>query len=175
MTFTRLASILLLMLLLVAGCAKPYKITQPLEEPLIHGSAVSIGPVHDALPPDMDEEDKPTEEHINKLRRYLFEELERKQLFDGVFPDSADTKYEVVGRMLTFKKGSGAVRFFIGFGLGDAEVTVGLELVEKETSEVKFAGNFKQVVSHWATSGDQVFRNVAKDFAKALEKNMKEL
>ena len=91
-----------------------------------------------------------------------------------------DAEYIVEGSVLEFKKGSGLVRFLIGFGAGNAKVTTELRLIKRsqspeEQDEIIFAGNFKRSVSDWTESGDKTFENVAKDFAKALQKRLKKL
>ncbi len=157
----------------LAGCAT-YKVTTPLEEPLNTTATWHIGEIRDALPADMDPEDRPSESHITLLKSHLKEQLEKKKLFQVAGAPGADV-FDITGSILEFKKGSGFVRFLIGFGLGNAVLTVELQLRNRFTGEVLFSGNFKQQVSSWAESGDECFKRVAKDFAKALEKQQKKL
>ncbi|MBU8934374.1 MAG: DUF4410 domain-containing protein [candidate division Zixibacteria bacterium] len=175
-TFHRMSLLVLLGLLLVfMGCTKPYKITHDLEAPIRPPSACTIGEITDGLPFDTKDEDKPTIEHIDMFRGYLEEELSKKEIFGTVGDLSADAQYRVEGTILEFKKGSGFVRFMIGFGLGSAILTVELRLIETESGITLFAGNFKRKISDWGESGDKTFENVAKDFAKELKKQLKKL
>jgi curli biogenesis system outer membrane secretion channel CsgG len=82
---------------------------------------------------------------------------------------------EVTGSILEYKKGSGWLRFFIGFGAGNAVVNTELRLVDASSGKLLFSGNFKQKVSGWGETGDATWKRIAKDFAKALEKQNKKL
>jgi hypothetical protein len=167
-------------LLLAAGCTKSYLITQELERPLNQSEICTIGQIVDHLPSDFDEGNKPSNEQINTFREHLAKQLREKEVFSGVDSYSDDAEYVVTGSVLDYKKGSGLVRFLIGFGAGNAKVTTELKLIRKaknpdEEDEVIFAGNFNQVVSHWAESGDKTFEKIARDFAKLLDKRLKKM
>ncbi len=167
--------VLLSATLLIVGCGAKYRVTQPLEVPLESQSICVVGEITDALPADFEPEDKPTLDHINMLRRYIEEELNNKEVLQTTTIATSKARYEVTGSILDFGKGSGAARFFIGFGAGSAKLTVELTLKDIQSGEVIFAANFNQTVSSWTESGDESFKRVAKDFAKALEKNAKNL
>ena len=158
---------------LVAGCAKTYMITQPLAQPLVKPITFVIAEVKDELPTDMPAEKKPRAEDLQKLQRYLGEEIASRRIGQLVDSSGAEPTYEVQGSLLEYKRGSGAARFFIGFGVGRAHATVGLKLVDRKTGTQVFAGNFYGDVASWTQSGDQTFRTVSKNFAKELEKQMK--
>jgi len=168
-----LFGLIALLLLGLGGCAK-YKITTPLEQSLNTTASWRIGEIRDGLPSDMDPEDKPDEFNIMKLKNFLKEELEKRNLFQETGLASSD-QLEVTGNILEYKKGSGLVRALIGFGIGNAVLTIELELRNRTTGKTLFAGNFKQTVSDWKESGEKCFKRVAKDFAKALEKQQKKL
>jgi hypothetical protein len=169
-----LCVVILCGVLVLSGCAT-YKITRKLEKPINREGNCSIGDIKDQLPIDFDEEDKPTLEEVDKLRDHLRIELEKKGIFRAVEMLNPDAEYEVTGGILDYKKGSGAVRFLIGFGAGNAKLTVNLRLEDRNTEEVLFAGNFFREVSDWTESGAKTYERVGKDFAKALEKEIKKL
>lgn len=169
-----LLTVILTGILLFSGCA-PYKITQPLEQPLKKPSNCSIGEIADMLPTDFDEDDKPTLEHIDRFKDYLRIELEKKGFFQNVQLMSPESEYQVTGGILDFKKGSGFVRFLGLFGAGNAKLTTTLKLQDRNTGETLFAGTFKQEVSSYLESGDKIFERVAQDFAKELGKQIKKL
>jgi hypothetical protein len=159
---------------LIAGCTKPFVVTQPLSESLTAPATIAIGEVKDELPVDLEPQKKPKEEEFRKLRVFLGEEIAKKELWKFVPEATAATaQYEVQGSFLEFKRGSGAARFFIGFGVGNSKATIGLRLIDKSSGATVFAGNFTGQVTSWAESGDQAFRRIAHDFAKELEKQMK--
>jgi len=159
--------------LLSGGCAKRYIVLTPLQQPLVQPSTCVIGTIEDGLPWDMDEADRPTREDINKLKNYLWDELEKKELLD--LHDTGPSAYQVRGTVVSFKKGSGFLRFMFGMGIGSAHLKVNLELVDTKFKDVVFSGNFTSQVSDGLESGAENFRRVAKDFAKALQKELKRL
>jgi len=160
------------LLLLSAGCTKRYFVLTHLQEPLAAPAHCSLGPIMDELPADMAPGDKPTAEDIAKLKRYLVEELEKRELLLFEENEAEKNLYEIRGSVLEFKRGSGFTRFLIGFGAGSAKLTVSLHLVEKRFNRAVFSGNFTKEVSSWPESGDQAFRVVASDFAKGLKKDL---
>ncbi len=168
-----------LLAVLVAGCTKPYKITFELEQPLDQRLNCSVGAIDDELPVDTDPSDKPTVEQIDKFRERLEEELDNIDLFASVGETGKDSSvtagYHVTGGIVEFKRGSGFVRFLIGFGLGNAYLTVRLALVDNETGATVFEGYFKQAVSSWMESGDKTFERVAQSFAKAVKSEDKKI
>lgn len=161
-----------LAVVLLAGCAKNYVITQPLGQALTAPVTVVVGEVTDELPVDMALEKKPKPEDMQKLRRYLVEAIADKQV-GTVREEGGDALYEVHCSLLEYKRGSGAARFFIGFGVGKAKTTVALKLVDRKSGSTVFSGNFYGVVGSWAEGGDKMFRRVANDFAKELGKQIK--
>ena len=172
--------VLLAILVLLTGCTKHYRITQELEPPLNRSEICAIGQIVDNFPSDFEEANKPTSEQISTFQSHLAAQLRKKDVFSAVDHDDSDAEYVVTGSILDYKKGSGVVRFFIGFGLGNAKVTMELKLVKKaknpgEEDQIIFAGNFNQNVSHWAESGDKTFEKIAKDFAKQLDKRLKKM
>ncbi len=159
-------------LLLAVGCAKNYKITQALQETYNTVGACEIGAVRDALPPDFDPDDKPTQEHMDKFQTYLINELNERRLFGEVSFKSERPTYRIDAALLDFAEGSGFLRFLFGAWAGSAKMTVHLELVDIENDEVIFAGNFSQTVTHYSESGDKIFERVAEDFAKELDEQL---
>lgn len=163
-------------LIILGGCTKPYMITTELEKPLNSGSFCIIEDMKDELPIDFPEEKKPTREALDKFNDYLIQELEKTELFRSVaFTFPSEIKYRVSGSILDYKAGSGFLRFLFGMGIGSAKVIVSLKLQDVETGEIIFSGNFDGVVSHWADTGDKVYKQVAQNFAKTIKKKHKEL
>lgn len=169
----------LLVLTLAVGCSQPYRITHNLETPIDFAVACSIGDIGDELPLDTEADNKPTVEQIEKLRGYLEKELSEEDFFkivgltgSGI---AASHSYEVTGGIVEYKRGSGFVRFLIGFGAGNAKLTARLSLVDLTTNQTVFEGYFKRVVSSGYESGDKTLERIAQDFAKALKKEMKRL
>jgi hypothetical protein len=169
-----LLAVILCGFLILFGCAN-YRITHKLEQPIKQPSNCSIGEIKDELPADFDEDDKPSLEHVEKFRDYLRIALIEKGIFRDVLLVNPESEYHVTGGILDFKKGSGVVRFFGLFGAGNAKLTATLRLEDRKTGEILFGGNFKQEVSSYMESGDMIFKRVAQDFAKELEKQLKKL
>jgi hypothetical protein len=166
----RILGLLLVALLLAPGCAKNYVITNPLGAPLPAPMKCAVGDIADGLPADMEQGKKPTAEDVQKLRRHLEEEIANRRLAE-IFPsDNPAAAYEITGSVLEYKRGSGALRFIVGFGAGNAKATVGLKLIDRQTGATIYGGNFSGTVSSGLEGGDQAFRRIAKDFAKALKK-----
>jgi hypothetical protein len=161
-------------LLIISGCAT-YKITHELDRPIEKTSLCQVGEIKDELPAGFKEEDKPTFEQIDEFRRHLRNALEEKRIFSSVDLGSLGGEYEVTGSIRDFKKGSGFVRFLGLFGAGNARIMAALRLEDRSTGETLFAGNFRKEVTSFAEKGDVMFERVAKDFAKALEKQIKKL
>jgi hypothetical protein len=166
-----LASVALVVML--AGCAT-YKVTTPLEQPIDTAASWRMGQIRDALPPDIEAEDKPDEFQYTVLADKIREQIDKKKIFGSV-ADPTSKKLEISGSIIEYKKGSGFLRFMIGFGAGSAVLTTELQVRNLETGAVLFSGNFKGTVSSWSESGDKCFDTVAKGFAKALEKEQKRL
>ncbi len=160
--------------LITCSCAT-YKITRELEKPIDREGNCRIGEIGDELPIDFPEEDKPTLEQIDEFRDCLRIELEKKGIFRAVELYSPEAEYEVVGGILDYKKGSGAARFLIGLGVGNAKLTATLKLQDRNTGKILFAGNFTQEVSSGLETGGMTFDRAASDFAKALDKQIKKL
>lgn len=167
-------ALLLVTVLLMAGCVKRYVVTTHLTQPLEESANTRIGTFSDDLPIDMKAEDKPSMEDIAKFKNYIIEEINDKGLLIADL-DVTKPRYEVVGSIFEFKKGSGALRFFIGFGAGKAKLVAELKLVDMTTGKVLFAGNFKSETSSWSESGEKIFRQIAQDFAKELEKQQSKI
>jgi Domain of unknown function (DUF4410) len=162
--------------ILSVGCTTPYKITSPLEQPLSEPTTISVGTIQDELPPDTPDKKKPTQENIEKFRSDLQRFLVKEKIVMGESSSESSTPlYEVRGSILSHKKGSGALRFFIGFGAGSAKLTTHLELVELSSNTVVFAGNFTGAVTDWMETGNKMWEQVAKNFVKALKKQAKKL
>jgi hypothetical protein len=168
-----LFTVILCGILIVCGCAN-YKITHELEQPIKEKTFCYVGEIKDELPADFDEEDKPTFEQIYKFKRYLKNALEEKLIFSAIELGNPETEYEVTGGIRDFKKGSGLIRS-PEFGMGIQKVMAALRLQDRKTGEILFAGNFKQVVSSQERKSDIMFEQVAKDFSRALEKQIKKL
>ena len=162
-----------LTMILLVGCTKRYVITDELSEQLPIASTVSVGEIVDELPIDMEEEKKPTIEHIEAFKAHLAEQIEKKEVFSASGIGTNLSEYELRGSIISYKKGSGFMRFLIGFGAGNSEVTIALQLVNRSTDEVVFGGNFKGSVGSYFDKGDKMFETVAKEFAKALKKAVK--
>ncbi len=160
---------LLLLAVAAGGCAKNYVITTPLAGLLSQPAQFEVGEIADQLPADLEADKRPTAEDMAKFRTYIAEEIGKREIgFTEEYGGGA--RYEVTGSLLEYKRGSGTLRFFIGFGAGSAKVTTQLKLVDKTSGETLFAGNFTGTVTGWADSGDKMFRQVAADFSNELAK-----
>jgi hypothetical protein len=168
----RIPLIVILPIFFIMLSCTPYVVTTKLEKPLDSPASCSIGIITDELPEGMDMENRPTIEEIDNLKDKIMERLEEREVF-SVIGSGAD--YEVRGSILEFKRGSGTVRFLIGFGLGNAKMVTSLELVDQRTGNVVFGGNFDATVSSWAESGDKIYHTISDNFAKALKKQNEKL
>jgi hypothetical protein len=167
-------SLMTIVICLVISCT-PYKITTPLDAPLKPSPTCAIGEITDDLPLDMDLEAKPTLEEIAILKDELDKQLENNKTFE-MLGFSAHTMYEVSGSLIDFKRGSGVARFFIGFGVGNAKITAALRLVDKaDNNKVVFAGNFSATIANWSVKGSEMYKIIAKNFAKAIKKEIKRI
>jgi hypothetical protein len=79
-----------LTLSVIIGCAK-YKVTHELEIPIDRTSACEIGDIKDLLPPDVEPEDRPTADDLDRLAHEVRTQLEQQGIFDvvGVGPAPA--------------------------------------------------------------------------------------
>ena len=166
-----LATILVVLIALVCGCTPHYKITHDLVEFVNLSNGVFVRPFVDGLPNDIDPDDRPSAEALEKFRSHVIDALSERLM---VHQEHAPAYY-VEGTILSYKKGSGFVRFMFGMGLGSAKVTVELKLMDSATDEELFAGNFQQTISSGFETGDDMYKRVAKDFARALDQRLSEL
>ncbi len=167
--------IVVLLIFCFVGCGKQYVVTQNVDEFISNVSICSVGGFTDDLPSDFPAENKPTMEEIEKFRDIIVEELGKVEIFRYVEINSISSQYEVSGSILDFKKGSGFLRFLIGFGVGSAKLTVAMDLTDKKTNRIIFSGNFSRTISDWTTSGDDKYKYIARDFAKELKKQLKKI
>lgn len=163
-------------------CARnpKYRNWYELERPIKHQSNCSINDIMDELPIGFEKDKKPTLEHIDKFKEYLKTELEEKGIFKNVLLSNSESEYEVTGGILDFKNGNGFVRFLNTFfyptvylGTGEAKLTVWLKFKDRHSGKTLFGGEFRQEVISFLKSGDKVFKKIASDFAKKLEKQVK--
>lgn len=159
---------------LCLSCAKNYVIIDEMKGPFITPSVCNIGAITDELPADFPPEDKPTAESIAELKQALEEALEKEKIFEAMESPSMPD-YLLTGSILDYSKGSGFLRFMFGAFAGAAQVTISLKLIDTKRDEVVFGGNFKGAVTSWAEKGSQMYKNVSKDFAKALKKQIKKV
>ncbi len=159
-------------LLMVLGCAKSYVVTRPLGQPLVSPIAIRVGEITDGLPTDMPQEQKPGAGDLEKFRKFLAEEIEQVKGVRIAEEPGDSLGYEVRGSLLEYARGSGALRFFVGFGAGAARATTALELVDRESGRVVFSANLRGDVTAWET-GDEMFRKIAAGFARELEKQLR--
>ena len=159
-----------LFLLVVGGCTPRYVITQDLTAPIPDNDGVRIGAIEDLLPADLAVDKRPSAEDIKKFEKYLREEIEHRGHLGLQVNENGGARYEIRGRLLDYKKGSGLLRFLFGFGAGAAKVLTELKLVDLVEDQVIFAGNFEGQIVDWADTGDKMFKNVARDFTRELEK-----
>jgi hypothetical protein len=159
------------LIFLFVSCAH-YEITRNLEKPIPKSASCIVGPITDDLP-EMNVEKKPTLEEVAKLKKHLYNELNEHKCIDYMVSDNDSTEYEVTGGITEFTRGSGAMRFLFGFGLGSAKLKMNIQLVNKNNDEIIFGGRFWGEVSDWMTPGDQIYKQIAHNFAKALQKESK--
>ncbi len=160
-------------LALLGGCTKHYTITCDLTQYFTPDKTCTIGAIVDELPVDTKEGKKPTAEDIAKFKNYLFEEITSRDIITLLRSNADSSDYEIRGSILEYKKGSGVVRAVFG-SPGNAECVVDLRLVEAETGQTIFGGNFTATVSDWAVSGDKIFKQISADFTRQLEEQLKD-
>ncbi len=152
--------LLLLAVLVVVGCSKPYTIIQPLEEPIAKPALVRFGSFVDQLPITTPDDKKPTLDDITKFKVTLLEHLLKTEVFAAPDSNSTTPVYEVRGSIVEYKRGNGFLRFMFH-----------LELVRTNDSHVVFSGDFAGYVGDGLVSGSDMYKQVAKDFSKALKKD----
>ena len=165
-----LYGLLSVILIFGAGCSKPYTITDYLLEPIQDPATCGIEYIEVAYPIESGKE-MPSMGDMEKFRHYIWQELASKNIFAEVAHDYPNPKYLVIGTILDYKKGSGAVRYLVGWGVGDAKLLVKIELIDIKKNQIAFSGQFEGKVSDWGESGDKIFRQAAQNFAKELAKN----
>ncbi|MEW6411376.1 MAG: DUF4410 domain-containing protein [Candidatus Zixiibacteriota bacterium] len=161
--------------ILSTGCTNRYAITHDLEDWISPDRTCKIGAFADELPINTAEGDKPTIEDVAKFKECLTEEIEKYDIINLLSEDTLIPDYEIRGSFLEYKKGSGVVRFFVGFGLGNADCVMTMRLVDNSTGLTVFGGNFRATVSSGLESGDNAYRQISRDFCKQLEKRLKKL
>jgi len=134
--------LLAILLILTAGCAKQYIITDPLVEYIPVTVSCGVGEMADELPTDFPSEKKPSLEDMIKFKHEIISAMKKRDLFATISYDHPNCEYEVSGAILDFNAGSGFARFVIGFGAGAAKVLVRISMIETATDKVVFAGNF---------------------------------
>jgi hypothetical protein len=172
MKIARLLFIPAVLCCMLVSCATRYVLTKSLNKPLTPPLTCSIGPIGDGLPVDMEIEKKPTLEEVQMLKAELNNKLAEKGIFQLL---STDARYEVKGEIIEFSRGSGGMRFLFGALAGSARLVIALKLIDTSRGMVLFSGNFKSEVTDWVTSGEYMYQEVASDFAKALDKQIKKL
>ncbi len=176
-TFGQLEKVILalgVIALLAVGCTKRYVITDELYAPLPEQSVLSIGAIVDDLPMDMTEDEKPTAEHISMFKSKLLERIEKKDIFSAVSISNDSANYILRGSITEYKEGSGLMRALIGFGAGSSKLAVTLEMRDARSGQLVFGGNYTGQVSDWGVKGEKMFDSIAKDFAKSLDKALKQ-
>jgi hypothetical protein len=159
--------------MLFSGCTH-YVITVPLENRLDNDPTCRIGPITDELPLDMTADEMPTIEDINMFKNELSAYLSELEFLEIVESEEKDTRYIVQGAILDYNKGSGVGRFLFGaLANASARLVTTLELVDCHDGSIVFSGNFRAEISDWSTSGKEVYNHCARDFAKALKKQMR--
>ena len=159
--------------IILSGCAN-YTITVPLEKRLDTDTTCRIGAISDKLPPDLTADEKPTVEDIAMFKNQLDAYLSELSYFEITEGADHSFRYIINGAIYDYNKGSGVGRFLFGsLTNSDARLGISLELIDAETGSVVFSGYFKSKVTDWSTSGDEVYNNCARDFAKALKKEMR--
>lgn len=185
-----------LALLVLAGCAPArFVVITPLGPQPAERPALVVGEMTDGLPADVAAEDHPTGEALEKLRGYLRGDLEKIEMkeagitsvpsgragpFASVVIGPADSSVTdrtmiLTGKVLSYKRGSRAARYFVGFGAGAGEVVVQFTLREKGRAEDYFVGNFKGLVAGGMFGGseDESLKMVSRDFSGHLRKTWK--
>lgn len=161
--------ILLLASMSLAACSRSYVITTDLSAALEPSATYSVGTIVSALPANTEGDRGPTHEAITKLKSCLIEEIGNRDDLPLREMRGGRPAFVVRGRLLEYEPGSGTLRFLVGWGAGQAKLVVQLRLVSRSNGRVRFAGKFVAYTSGPLDSGDEVFRQVARNFSKQLE------
>lgn len=170
----KLLLVALSLLIALCACTK-HVITTELEKPLHDNPSYFFAQLEDQLPQDTKAEDKPTAEELSKFKDLIITELMKQGLIAKSSSSSGKIPYELRGAVLSYKAGSGFLRFLFGAWVGAAKMTVSLELYDNINQNVIFAGNFTQKVTSWLESRDEMYKRIAKDFAKTLKKQREKI
>lgn len=87
----------------------------------------------------------------------------------GQDPEPGGSDLLLTGKILSFKKGSQAARFFLGFGAGKGEVVVQFAL--RQADQDLFVANFRGEVASGMEDNDAPIRKVSQDLTNALKKS----
>jgi hypothetical protein len=181
--------------LFLAGCAPHFVVITPLGERPTGRPAVTVGEIGDALPPEIPVSDHPQPEVLGKLRTILRDDLEKvgakmqsegwggtdaakakkgSGLFSSVVIASTDSIADgllLTGKILSYRHGSRAARYFIGFGAGKSELVAQLTLRAAGHSEDLFVGNFRGQIKGglFGGSNDEALHEVSRQFTKMLK------
>lgn len=153
------------------GCTSQYAITHPIRIDANAPLILCVAPIELALPLDTLESQKPRPEEVLQLEHFIQADLVRTGFTVRDRDSGRPVPFRVEGSILEFRRGAGVVRFFVGFGLGNAKTVARLKLVEASTGRVVFAGNFTGIVSGWSY-GEDALRRVASMFARELMREM---
>lgn len=131
--------------------------------------------MRDELPIAQDDKNRPNLEQVQKFREFVIKALKNRNVFTTI--DSlGDGDFEVRSSLVEFEKGDAMSRFLFGGIFGKSGVMiVHMELLDRKTSSIIFAGNFRAKATSWMETSGSSFQYVAIDFANALNKDLRGL
>lgn len=170
-TLGRLHVVLVIFLLLSFGCGTTshHRILQPIKGNTHKYKILEITNIENYVPQTF------SPEWCHKLKKRLIAAThEKTRRFDQVLDVPELSKDESLGNVLVFKPtivgfeaGSGAKRYFIGFGAGKAVLEMQLEMYDKSTGEKIGAC---VLTSEAMQAGTNVFRPMAQQFVAFIDR-----
>ena len=151
---------------LSAGCGSQIQ-TIRLARPINATATWSIGAITDGLPAVIPSENRPTQAHLTAVGEKLRSRIEQARVFEKP-ADSANGELEVRANVIEYIKGSPMTHYLVTPLAGDAVVVAELQVRDRATGEVLYAGNFRGVGPDWIDSGATFIDNLAYTFAQAL-------
>ncbi len=163
------------LLLVCTSCSTRFTISQHLDTSITQSEKVIVTLMKDELPNAQEDKNRPNLEQVQKFREFVIKALKNRNVFSTI--DSlGDGDFEVRSSLVEFEKGDAMSRFLFGGIFGKSGVMiVHMQLVNRQSGTVVFAGNFRAKATSWMETSGSSFQYVAIDFANALNKDLKGL